>query len=245
MDIHRNYDETDDFYFHLLFNIGKTYRDSLVAIHSNESLHAIFKEHELPRDSVVWVILVEFKRQRHMRCFSNSSDHAVPGTWVIVPVGPPEHNGFDCGLVVASARWHPASRHFSDFSLCPPSTTPVIVDRAQLFHRAAVSKGLSPVLRVLEGEEAKIFHTYHPSRERVALRVARITVHRLSLGIHLVDCELQFDGKRLCLYYTSKNPVRFDMLNKELYRLFHTRIWLENISHSFQVPSTDKNLGIR
>lgn len=239
--MHRNFNPTDEYYFGLLVNSGRDFTDSLVRINSNESLHNIFMEHELPRGSPGWVIIVEFKRQRHLRCFSTSATHATPGIWVVVSVGGPEHSGFDCGLVVASARWDPSSKRFYDFSLCPPSTSPLMVDTSRIFRKSNAGVGLSAVLRVLDGEEANIFHQYHSSRERVSLRVARITVNRLALGINLVDCELQFDGKRLCLYYTSKKPVRFDVLNKELYRLFHTRIWLENITPNFQMWPTERS----
>lgn len=52
----------------------------------------------------------------------------------------------------------------------------------------------------------------------------------MNLNMEIVDCEFQFDRKKVTFYFDSQESIDFRELTKDLFRVFGSRIWLENIN---------------
>ena len=85
------------------------------------------------------------------------------------------------------------------------------------------------VLRFATQREVDYWATDLKNDEAAALEYARQRVlkHRLSMDVR--HAEYQFDKKKLTFYYEAKSRVDFVTLNKELFREFSCRIWMEKV----------------
>lgn len=163
-----------------------------------------------------FVSLVEMKCRRHAKCYSFQS--YSPGSWVVIP----SQRGKVCGIVIFTGRWDGARSELVEPSVYRHYVVPPV-------HFPTTEKTtFLPILSLLEGPESELFFTFQESRERVCLRAARVTATRLKLPLEFFDCELQLDGEQITFFYCSPSTVQFGHLLKELFRLFHTRIWLHN-----------------
>ncbi|MFQ6113243.1 MAG: stage 0 sporulation family protein [bacterium] len=66
-------------------------------------------------------------------------------------------------------------------------------------------------------------------REREALEKCKQKLQDHPLDIKLVDCEFQFDGKKITFYFTSEKRVDFRELVKDLANVYKTRIEMRQI----------------
>lgn len=85
------------------------------------------------------------------------------------------------------------------------------------------------VLRFATQREVDYWATDLKNDEAAALEYARQRVlkHRLTMDVR--HAEYQFDKKKLTFYYEAKSRVDFVTLNKELFREFSCRIWMEKV----------------
>jgi cell fate regulator YaaT (PSP1 superfamily) len=85
-----------------------------------------------------------------------------------------------------------------------------------------------PVLRLANDEELKVARQLR-NRETDALMVCRERILALELPMKLVDIEMQFDGGRMCLYFTAERRVDFRGLVRDLAAIFRTRVEMHQI----------------
>ncbi|CCW62804.1 unnamed protein product [Phytomonas sp. EM1] len=164
-----------------------------------------------------WVAIVEFKRQRMKRCVSERL--LDPGTYVIVP----GDRGYDCGLVVQCGVWDPAMDGFDAATLRTMEASPLPLTRMR--------GEVVPVMREATTEEVHQLYGDQASKERLALKTCRELVLKLGLEMTVVDCEYQFDGTKISFYFEADRSIDFRDLNRELFRIFNARIWMENVNN--------------
>ena len=100
-----------------------------------------------------------------------------------------------------------------------------------------VERGL--VRGIASDEDVCLLHNEIASKEQEALHTCRELVEQMNLQMTVVDCEFQFDRKKISFYFESERPVDFRDLNMELYRIFGVRIWLENQNQQVKHVTND------
>ncbi|MFQ5823376.1 MAG: stage 0 sporulation family protein [bacterium] len=66
-------------------------------------------------------------------------------------------------------------------------------------------------------------------KEKEALAKCKLKLQTHQLNMKLVDCEFQFDGKKITFYFTSEKRVDFRELVKDLANVYKTRIEMRQI----------------
>lgn len=164
---------------------------------------------DLERDCIVAV--VEFKRQR-MKRFA-CARFVEPGQYVIVD----GDRGQDCGFVVYCSVRNPDGSHGLTQTI---ENARLDVTRIKAEH--GIVRGLA------SEEDIAMLHGEIATNERMALKVCRDLVEQMDLPMTVVDCEYQFDRRKISFYFESTRSIDFRTLTTELYRIFGVRIWLEN-----------------
>lgn len=174
-----------------------------------QSADVKMKNLDLDRDCIVAV--VEFKRQRMKRYAC--AQFVEPGQYVIVD----GDRGQDCGFVVYCSVRNP------DGSI--GKTSSIENNRLDI----SKIKAEPGIIRGLASEsDIALLHGELATNERLALKTCRQLVEQLELPMKVVDCEYQFDRRKISFYFESSRSIDFRPLTTELYRIFGVRIWLEN-----------------
>eukprot|EP00758_Cryptobia_borreli_P003527 Tbor_TRINITY_DN3807_c0_g1::TRINITY_DN3807_c0_g1_i1::g.5618::m.5618 len=163
----------------------------------------------LDRDCIVAV--VEFKRQRLKRfaCV----EFVEPGQYVYVD----GDRGQDCGFVIY------CSVRYSDKSIGRTES----IDNLEIdLSRIPAENGI--VRDIASERDVELLHGEIATSEQEALKRCREVVSSMNLPMQVVDCEYQFDRKKISFYFESDFSVDFRKLNTQLFRIFGVRIWLEN-----------------
>jgi hypothetical protein len=159
------------------------------------------------------ICFVEFKRGRMKRY--ESDVFIAPGNYIIVE----GDRGEDCGLVVHTFQRLP------DGSTGRSETLEgVSIDTAK------VKPETGRVRRVANATEVERLHGEIATLERHALKACRERVEGMGLDMNVVDCEYQFDRKKITFFFDSARAIDFRELTKDLFKQFSARIWLENIN---------------
>lgn len=72
-------------------------------------------------------------------------------------------------------------------------------------------------------------HERNKKEEEKAIEVCVEKIKKHKLDMKLVDCEYQFDGKKITFYFTSDNRVDFRKLVKDVAAIYKTRIEFRQI----------------
>lgn len=164
-------------------------------------------------DIAPFVALVEFKRQRIRRY--EATLFVKPGEYVVVD----GDRGTDCGFVVQCAVRNTDGTYGRTESI---DNTPIDPSK--------VKSETGRIHRVATQQEVALLHGDIASMERYALKTCRERVSGMGLKMEIVDCEFQFDRKKVTFFFDSQESIDFRELTKDLYRVFGSRIWLENIN---------------
>ena len=159
------------------------------------------------------VAFVEFKRGRVKRF--ESVGYFPPGKYVIVD----GDRGQDCGLVV-----HTCIRQMDGTISRSDTLEGVSIDLNK------VKPETGRVLRPAEDREIEMLHGEIATMERYALKTCRDRVAQMGLNMDVVDCEFQFDRKKVTFFFDAPEAIDFRELTKDLFKTFGARIWLENIN---------------
>jgi hypothetical protein len=181
-----------------------------------------------PAAQFCYVVHVEFKRGRVRRFFSRVL--IKPASYALVP----GDRGYDCGLVIQCALWNPYKHSYDadtvqslDAEIWPPGNHGSIME----------------VIRLATDDEVRRLHSEHASMERVALNTCRDVAGRLRLPMEVLDCEYQYDGTKISFFFDSAATIDFRELNKELYRIFNARIWMQNTNTAVRNAAPSKITG--
>lgn len=85
-------------------------------------------------------------------------------------------------------------------------------------------------MRAAESSEIAALHGEIATLERQALKTCRERCDELGIGIEVIDCEYQFDRKKVSFFFNSEHSVDFRELVRDLYKVFGARIWMENVN---------------
>uniref|UniRef100_A0A7S4NQQ4 PSP1 C-terminal domain-containing protein n=1 Tax=Paramoeba aestuarina TaxID=180227 RepID=A0A7S4NQQ4_9EUKA len=66
--------------------------------------------------------------------------------------------------------------------------------------------------------------------EQHAMILCQEAILELNLPCDLIDCEFQFDRKKITFFFFANAPIDFRALVRELYRVFGARIWMQNVN---------------
>ncbi|GET91493.1 hypothetical protein, conserved [Leishmania tarentolae] len=88
------------------------------------------------------------------------------------------------------------------------------------------------IIRVATDKEVHRLQHEHVRMERLALATCREISDRLHLSMEILDCEYQYDGTKISFFFESSEMIDFRELNKELFRVFNARIWMQNTSRA-------------
>lgn len=197
---------------------------SLTEMEANEIAKEVFSP-PTTKDYVV----VEYKRERTKKF---PCDIPVsPGDYVIVD----GDRGTDCGLVVQVAKARPNHTYEVE---CMSSMVKNNV-------RKKMERGR--VIRQATTDEIFSLHNEIAEVEKDALHLCRNKCIEHNIEVDLVDCEVQFDRKKVSFFFNSPIAVDFRALVRDLYNTFHIRIWMENVSprvrniEPFQVGGSSHN----
>ena len=159
------------------------------------------------------VSFVEFKRGRVKRF--ESVGYFAPGKYVIVD----GDRGQDCGLVV-----HTCIRQLDGSITRSDTLDGVSIDLNK------VKPETGRVQREANDAEIEMLHGEIATMERYALKTCRERVAAMGLNMDVVDCEFQFDRKKVTFFFDAPEAIDFRELTKDLFKTFGARIWLENIN---------------
>eukprot|EP00759_Apiculatamorpha_spiralis_P031330 PhF_6_TR33000/c0_g1_i1/m.48624 len=93
--------------------------------------------------------------------------------------------------------------------------------------RQAASYASNVVRRASEEDKEKLKSMRE--EEALAASLCRQRVSEYQLKMKIEDVEFQFDGGKITVYYSSKGPVDFRQLQRQLFRDFRCRVWLRTI----------------
>lgn len=72
-------------------------------------------------------------------------------------------------------------------------------------------------------------HEQNQQQEKKAVQICKEKLKKHKLDMKLVDCEYQFDGKKITFYFTSDNRVDFRKLVKDVAAIYKTRVEFRQI----------------
>ncbi|KAG8835776.1 hypothetical protein FRC17_001170 [Serendipita sp. 399] len=75
--------------------------------------------------------------------------------------------------------------------------------------------------------------------EQKALQLCQNKVRQKKLPMQVVDCEFQWDRRKLTFYFIAESRIDFRDLVRELFRLYKTRIWMSCISGPLAGPTSN------
>lgn len=90
------------------------------------------------------------------------------------------------------------------------------------------------VLRHATQREVDYWATELKAEETAAVEFCQQRANRSHLAMEIRYAEFQFDKKKLTFYFDAKSRVDFVQLNKELYREYGCRIWMEKLSNGHE-----------
>ncbi|MHB9030370.1 MAG: PSP1 domain-containing protein [Candidatus Latescibacterota bacterium] len=131
-----------------------------------------------------------------------------------------------------------------DYFLCPENITPKSLDyvivqadrgehigrflRSGLRSKFPQIKELKNILRIASYTDTEILmDNLHKEEEAFDVCLQKIAAHELKMK--LVDVEYQFDGNKICFYFTADKRIDFRALVKDLAAEYRTRIELRQI----------------
>ncbi|KIM32589.1 hypothetical protein M408DRAFT_326375 [Serendipita vermifera MAFF 305830] len=75
--------------------------------------------------------------------------------------------------------------------------------------------------------------------EQKALQLCQSKVRQKKLPMQVVDCEFQWDRRKLTFYFIAESRIDFRDLVRELFRLYKTRIWMSCVSGPLAGPTAN------
>jgi len=103
-----------------------------------------------------------------------------------------------------------------------------IVAQEDLRIRRRLTRKRREILRMATPEEIERLPE-KIEKERDAFLICRMKIAEHGLRMKLVDVEYQFDGNKICFYYTAERRVDFRELVKDLAAIYRTRIDMRQI----------------
>jgi hypothetical protein len=111
-------------------------------------------------------------------------------------------------------------------------------------NRASSSKYHKRMLRLATEDEVKKM-TSKIQEEDAALEVCRTKAEQRKLPMKVVSAEYQFDRHKLTFYFEADRRIDFRELVRDLFALYKTRIWLQQMSAVAMPSAAPKSAGQR
>lgn len=107
------------------------------------------------------------------------------------------------------------------------------IDLGRINHISSIQKvekeeELKKVIRRSNSEDLQKYEE-NKEQEANALKMCKEKLKNHKLNMKLVDCEYQFDGKKITFHFTSDNRVDFRKLVRDVARIYKTRIEFRQI----------------
>ncbi|EQB61367.1 signal peptidase-like protein [Vairimorpha apis BRL 01] len=153
--------------------------------------------------------IIEFSSKRLDLAYMDNKIMYKPKSYVIIEAD----RGEDCGLIV-------------------DITTKTNFDKLLRKHENIINE-IKPknIYRLAKKEDLQILGE-KKTLELNALALCKEKIKDYGLKMIVVDCEYQWDLKKIIFYYNSDDRIDFKELVRELYKIYKLRIWMCSLEKS-------------
>ncbi|WUR04863.1 PSP1 domain-containing protein [Vairimorpha necatrix] len=153
--------------------------------------------------------IIEFRSKRLDLAYFNPSQAYEINSYVIIEAD----RGEDCGMILGT-------------------TSKIEFDKLLLKHENIINEiSVKQIYRQATKEDLEVF-SHKKMLEEQALSLCMSKVIEKGLRMVIVDCEYQWDLKKIIFYYNSKDRIDFRELVNELWKIYEKRIWMCSIEKS-------------
>jgi len=189
------------------------------------------------------VYVVKFKRShRHFITGQQISRDLKIGCYVKVEAD----RGEDLGIVInhmsmskyisSRSNLPCTSENASDHAFRPlASSSPYTV---------SPTSDLKKIVRLATNDEVTLL-AYKSEEERELLKVCQEKVRQRNLPMNVTDAEFQFDRNKLTFFFESEGRVDFRELVRDLFSIYKTRIWMQQVDKNSQSTLGFLNQGAK
>lgn len=144
--------------------------------------------------------------------------------------------GDDLGIVINHMSMAKFISSRSDHSYTSENTSEKAVRTiASMPFTVSPTSELKKIVRLATNDEVTLL-AYKNEEERELLRVCQEKVLQRNLPMNVTDAEFQFDRNKLTFFFEAEGRVDFRELVRDLFSIYKTRIWMQQIDKNS--PST-------
>jgi cell fate regulator YaaT (PSP1 superfamily) len=93
-------------------------------------------------------------------------------------------------------------------------------------------------------QDNEVFQVFHKRKdEMAAVLICNEKIHEHKLEMTVMDCEYQWDRRKLTFFYSAKQRVDFRHLVSDIFKVYKTRIWMEAVHTEFPAFTRDDFIG--
>lgn len=93
-------------------------------------------------------------------------------------------------------------------------------------------------------QDNEVFQVFHKRKdEMAAVAICNEKIHEHKLDMTVMDCEYQWDRRKLTFFYSAKQRVDFRHLVSDIFKVYKTRIWMEAVHTEFPAFTRDDFIG--
>lgn len=177
------------------------------------------------------IYTVKFKRsQRNFVLSPHILGDIKIGTYVKVEAD----RGEDLGIVlsrVPAEKFHMNSSRYSRFGNSDPLANNNGLPDMKKILNIATNEDIA-LLQIKEEEEAEL------------LKICRGKTEQRGLHMNVVDAEYQFDRHKLTFFFEAEGRIDFRELVRELFSIYKTRIWMQQIDKNGVGASCNNNSSV-
>ena len=107
-----------------------------------------------------------------------------------------------------------------------------------MFRFKSKESELKYILRGASQDEVSLLPEKY-SEESVLLKICRSKVKQRKLNMKIIDAEYQFDRHKLTFYFEAEGRVDFRELVRDLFSVYKTRIWMQQVDKNCSVVIED------
>lgn len=109
---------------------------------------------------------------------------------------------------------------------------------SSMFRFKSKESELKYILRGASQDEVSLLPEKY-SEESVLLKICRSKVKQRKLNMKIIDAEYQFDRHKLTFYFEAEGRVDFRELVRDLFSVYKTRIWMQQVDKNCSVVIED------
>lgn len=93
-------------------------------------------------------------------------------------------------------------------------------------------------------QDNEVFQVFHKKKdETAAVLICNEKIREHKLDMKVMDCEYQWDRRKLTFFYSAKQRVDFRHLVSDIFKVYKTRIWMEAVHTEFPAFTREDFIG--